>query len=154
MKHSMPKHSTKTKGFTLIELVIGMLVFGILGAALTMVFVNGVNFTRDEKSQTLHQLSLTDFNVQLEADVRKSSSVSIISGCLVLNQASSSVKYCHDDTNKRVLRNDVKLADEIALFNLFVNGNHIRINISTNQDFRSVTNTLELNYYLRQGNFE
>lgn len=154
MKHSMHKHSTKTKGFTLIELVIGMLVFGILGTAVTMVFVNGVNFTRDEKSQTLHQLSLTDFNVQVEADVRKSSSASITSGCLVLNQATSSVTYCHDSANKKVLRNNVKLADEIAVFTIVVNANHIRINISTDQDSRSVTNSLELNYYLRQGNFE
>jgi prepilin-type N-terminal cleavage/methylation domain-containing protein len=141
-----------TKGFTMIELVIGMLVFGILGTAVTMVFVNGLNFTRDEKSQTLHQLSLTDFNVRLEGDVRKSTGASIVSGCLVLAQAAN-VSYCYDAGTKKVSRNNVMLADEIETFTVSVNSNHIQITIATSPDFRDVTNTLELNYYIRQGNY-
>lgn len=145
-------HKTSTKGFTLIELVIGMLVFGILGTAITMVFVNGLNFTRDEKSQTLHQLSLTDFNGRLEADVRKSTSASISSGCLVLVQ-STNVSYCHDAGTQKVSRNGAMIATEIASFIVSVNLNKIQVNIATTQDNRAVTNALELNYYLRQGSY-
>ncbi len=134
----------------MIELVIGMLVFGILGSAVTMVFVNGLNFTRDEKTQTLHQLSLTDFNVRLEGDVRKSTSASLSSGCLVLIQASN-VTYCHDAGAQKVLRNGVMLADQIETFIVSVDQNHIQITIATKQDKRNVINELELNYYLRQG---
>lgn len=136
----------------MIELVIGMLVFGILGTAVTMVFVNGLNFTRDEKSQTLHQLSLTDFNVRLEADVRKSTSASISGGCLVLVQ-STNVSYCHDADTQEVSRNGVMLANEIETFIVSVNLNQIQVNIATTQDNRDVTNALELNYYLRQGSY-
>lgn len=145
-------HKTSIKGFTLIELVIGMLVFGILGTAVTMVFVNGLNFTRDEKSQTLHQLSLTDFNVRLEADVRKSTSASVSSGCLVLVQ-SSNISYCHDAGTQEVFRNGSMIANEIATFTVSVNQNHIQIDISTIEDNRNVSNALQLNYYLRQGSY-
>ena len=145
-------HKLSNKGFTLIELVIGMLVFGILGTAVTMVFVNGVNFTRDEQSQTLNQLRLTDFSVRLESDVRKSTHASVAGGCLVLAQTTN-VQYCHDPQTQAVLRNGAMLADKIASFTVSVNQNQIHILITTLQDKRNVANTLALSYYLRQGQY-
>ena len=145
-------HKVSTKGFTLIELVIGMLIFGILGSAVTLVFVNGLNFTRNEKTQILHQLSLTDFSLRLEGDVRMSSSASVSGGCLVLVQEST-LRYCHDTRTQKVFRNDVPVADLIETFILSVDPPHIQIKIATKLDDRNVSNALELNYVLRQGSY-
>ena len=70
MRHSM-RQNLNRKGFTMLELMIALIVFSIIGVRLTTVFVSGLRFYSEEKSQIDKQQALTQFSIALESDVRK-----------------------------------------------------------------------------------
>jgi|GEM_PF-3321294 len=149
------RQALNRKGFTLLELMIALIVFSIIGVGLTTVFVSGLRFYSEEKSQIDKQRSLTQFSISLENDVRKSKSATKSLDCLNLTQNNNStITYCYNSVNSTITRNTVVIAQEISSFTLTVTTNQIKIKIITAPDLRLSSNTLDFEYYLRTGNFE
>lgn len=143
------------KGFTLIELMIALIVFSIIGVGLTTVFVSGVRFYADEKSQIENQQALTQFSVSLENDVRKSKLATKTINCLNLTQNDNSViSYCFSSIDNSIRRNTSIIAQNIDTFTVNVSSNQIKLTLITSVDQRSNQNTLNYEYYLRIGSFE
>lgn len=143
------------KGFTLLELMVALIVFSIIGVGLTTVFVSGLRFYADEKSQVENQQSLTQFSISLENDIRKSKAASKTLNCLNLTQNNNSVvAYCYNSLNKSITRNTSEVAQNISTFTVTVSSNQIKLTLITSADQRLNQNTLNYEYYLRTGNFE
>ena len=154
MRHFM-RQNLNHKGFTLIELMIALIVFSIIGVGLTTVFVSGVRFYADEKSQIENQQALTQFSVSLENDVRKSKLATKTINCLNLTQNDNSViSYCFSSIDNSIRRNTSIIAQNIDTFTVNVSSNQIKLTLITSVDQRSNQNTLNYEYYLRIGSFE
>lgn len=149
------RQNLNRKGFTLLELMIALIVFSIIGVGLTTVFVSGLRFYADEKSQVENQQSLTQFSISLENDIRKSKAASKTLNCLNLTQNNNSVvSYCYNSLNKSITRNTNEVAQNISTFTVTVSSNQIKLTLITSADQRLNQNTLNYEYYLRTGNFE
>lgn len=154
MRHFM-RQNLNHKGFTLIELMIALIVFSIIGVGLTTVFVSGVRFYADEKSQIENQQALTQFSVSLENDVRKSKLATKTINCLNLTQNDNSViSYCFSSIDNSIRRNTSIIAQNIDTFTVTVSSNQIKLTLITSVDQRLNQNTLNYEYYLRIGSFE
>lgn len=148
------RQNLNNKGFTLIELIVAILVFAILGAGLTTIFISGVTFYSEEQSQVNNQFSITEISTQFDNDIRKTVSASKNVNCLILNIVdSTTIQYCYDSINQSLSRNSSIIASDIQIFTTQIVLNHIKITIETDPDLRLMKNTLELNYYLREGNY-
>lgn len=149
------RQNLNRKGFTLIELMIALIVFSIIGVGLTTVFASGLRFYADEKSQVENQQSLTQFSISLENDIRKSKAASKTLNCLNLTQNNNSVvAYCYNSLSKSITRNTSEVAQNISTFTVTVSSNQIKLTLITSADQRLNQNTLNYEYYLRTGNFE
>lgn len=149
------RQNLNRKGFTLLELMIALIVFSIIGVGLTTVFASGLRFYADEKSQVENQQSLTQFSISLENDIRKSKAASKTLNCLNLTQNNNSVvSYCYNSLNKSITRNTNEVAQNISTFTVTVSSNQIKLTLITSADQRLNQNTLNYEYYLRTGNFE
>lgn len=154
MRHSM-RQNLNRKGFTMLELMIALIVFSIIGIGLTTVFVSGIRFYSEEQSQIENQQSLTQFSITLENDVRKSKQATKSINCLNLTHNDNTiVAYCYNSLNKTITRNSVVVAEGIHTFTLTVITNQIKLTVITSPDQRLTQNTLNYEYYLRTGNFE
>lgn len=149
----MPQNLSK-KGFTLIELIIGILMFSIIGAGLTTIFVSGLKFYSEEQSQVNNQFSVTEISTQFDSDIRQTVSASKTVNCLVLNTVNAStIQYCYNSVNKSLSRNTSVIATGIQTFTSQIVLNQVKIVIETDPDLRLMKNKIELNYYLREGNY-
>lgn len=153
------RQNLNRKGFTMLELMIALIVFSIIGVGLTTVFVSGLRFYSEEKSQIDKQQALTQFSIALESDVRKSKlaskSINRSINCLNLTlNDNSTIAYCYNSLNKTISRNAIVVAEEINTFTISVTTNQIKLTIVTTPDQRLSQNTLNYEYYLRTGNFE
>ena len=147
------KHRLDPKGFTLIELIVAMTVFGIIGSVLVTIFVAGLTYFSEEKSQLINQGNISVISGALEADTRKSSSMTITGSCLVLTQSASTSTYCLNTTTHQFTRNSSVIADNIATVTYTIALNKLTLNILTIADHRGVQNKITMTYYLREGNY-
>jgi len=143
----------KSKGFTLIELVITFLIVVIVFGVLANLVGFSTKFFRDENTQVATQESLRLVAVNFEKDVRKYALNSTLivqsSNCYVLGTGTT-ITYCYDSANKQITRNSVIIAKGIANFTLtLTNTNFIRFNILTIQDSRGNSNDLVMDIYYR-----
>jgi len=145
--------SKSRKGFTLLELVVAMAVFSILGSVLVSIFVAGVQYFSNEKSQLFNQFGITELSGALESDARKASSASTASGCLVFTISSGNTTYCLNTSTHKVTRNSSVIADQISTFNFTITLNKLSLVVTSTNDQRGVSNTINLTYYLREGNY-
>lgn len=150
---SFHKHSGNPKGFTLIELVIAMAIFAIISSVLVTVFVAGLTYFSEEKSQLLNQENISAISATLEADTRKASSMVISNSCLVLTMSSGNNTYCLNTTTHEYTRNNVQIGDNIASVSYTITQNKLAIIIQTVADHRGVQNSITVTYYLREGNY-
>lgn len=150
---SSNKHRLDRKGFTLIELVVAMTIFGIIGSVLVTIFVAGLTYFSEEKSQLINQGNISVISGALEADTRKSSTMTITGSCLVLTQSASTSTYCLNTTTHQYTRNDTVIADNIATVTYAIALNKLTLNILTIADHRGVQNKITMTYYLREGNY-
>lgn len=141
------------KGFTLIELIVAMAVFAILGSVLVTIFVSAVSYFSNERSQLFNQASISEISAAIEADTRKASQATIASNCLVLTIASGNKTYCLDTTNHVYTRNSAQIGDNIASVSYAISLNKLTLTITTTNDQRGINNTIKLTYYLREGNY-
>lgn len=149
-----PALSNKPKaGFTLLELIVAMAVFSILGSVLVSIFVAGVQYFSNEKSQLFNQFGITELSGALESDARKASAASISSGCLVFTISSGNTTYCLNTTTHQVTRNSNVVADHISSFGFTIVLNKVSFVVSSTNDQRGISNTINLTYYLREGNY-
>lgn len=149
----MRQNSSK-KGFTLIELIIGILMFSIIGAGLTTIFVSGLKFYSEEQSQVNNQFSVTEISTQFDSDIRQTVSASKNVNCLILNTVNATtVQYCYNALNQSLSRNTLVIATGIQTFTSQIILNQVKIVIETDPDLRLMKNKIELNYYLREGNY-
>lgn len=148
------RQNLNKNGFTLLELMIGLIVFTLIGTGLTVIFVSGLRFFTDQQSQVENQFSITEVSTMLENDIRKSASASKSLNCLNLTLINtSSVQYCINTSTKELTRNSSVIANKIESFNVIVNSNQIKITLTTDPDLRLMKNILEFEYYLREGNY-
>jgi len=150
---SISKHWRKKSGFTLIELIVAMTVFSIIFGVIVTIFVSSVQYFSNEKSQLLNQFNITDLSAAIEMDTRKSSSASLSSNCLVLAIQSGNATYCINTTTHQVSRNGNVIADNIQSMGISISGNKLILTVISVNDQRGVNNTINLTYYLREGNY-
>lgn len=142
------------RGFTLLELMIGLIVFTLIGTGLTVVFVSGLRFFTDQQSQVESQFSITEASTMLENDIRQSTSASKSLNCLNLSlNNSNTVQYCLNTSTHVLTRNSNVIANNIESFSVIVNSNQVKITLTTEADLRLMKNTLEIEYYFREGNY-
>lgn len=141
----------KSKGFTLIELVIAFMIIVIVFGVLANLVGFSTKFFRDENTQVATQESLRLVAVNFEKDVRKyalsSTLITQSSNCYTLG---TTITYCYVSANKEITRNGNVIAEGIASFTLtLTNTNYIRFNIETIQDARGNSNDLVMDIYYR-----
>ncbi len=141
----------KSKGFTLIELVIAFSIIVIVFGILSNLVGFSTKFFRDENTQVATQESLRLVAVNFEKDVRKyalsSTQITQSSDCYTLG---TTVTYCYVSANKEITRNGNVIASGISSFSLtLTNTNYIRFNILTIQDARGNSNDLVMDIYYR-----
>jgi len=158
MKQSMRplsnnKKVIKNDGFTLVELIVALAVFAILGTVLAMVFSGSLRFYSEENSQVENQESITTLSVMLENDFRKINSMSITNSCLTLVQPTATILYCHNTTNKSISRNGKVIATKINSATFTINFNELTSTVETVADKRGITNKAIFHYFLREGNY-
>lgn len=148
------RQNLSKKGFTLIELIIGILMFSIIGAGLTTIFVSGLKFYSEEQSQVNNQFSVTEISTQFDTDIRQTVSASKNVNCLILTTVNAStIQYCYNTVNQSLSRNTAVIATGIQTFTSQIILNQVKIVIETDPDLRLMKNKIELNYYLREGNY-
>lgn len=150
---SNPKHKHASSGFTLLELMIAILIFSILGGILTMVISTGSIFYSQENSQIDNQLDLTTFSFTMEKDIRQTLSLSTSNGCLILNQSGFNLSYCFNASTKTITRNGVALTHRVSSMTFTIFDNQLDIHIQSIPDYRGDVNTYTQHYVLREGNF-
>lgn len=154
MRPTLDRKLNRNKGgFTLVELMVAIVIFSILGSLLTMVVSTGSVFFSEENSQIDNQLDLTSFSLMMEKDIRSTLSLSSSSGCLVLNKSTSSVTYCFISTTKSITRNGVVLTKRVNTMTFSVLGTQLKIDIQSIPDRRGDVNTYHQTYVLREGNY-
>lgn len=147
------RQNLNNKGFTLLELMIGLIVFTLIGAGLTTVFVSGLKFYSEEKSQVENQFSITEVSTLFDKDIRQTISATKSLNCLNLIGVSSTIQYCINTSSKTLSRNTSVIARGINTFTVVIQGNQIKITLKTDPDLRLTENTLTLEYFLREGNY-
>ncbi len=140
-------------GFTLLELIVAMAVFSILGSVLVSIFVAGVQYFSNEKSQLYNQFGITELSGALESDARKASAASTSSGCLVFTISNGNTTYCLNTTTHVVTRNSNVVADHISSFSFTITLNKLNLVVTSTNDQRGINNQINLTYYLREGNY-
>lgn len=140
-------------GFTLVELMVALLIFTIIGGVLASIFASGLIFYGNENSQVENQEAINLVSVSLEKDVRKASGMSVSGGCLSMTQSDGVVMYCYDSANKLIKRNQVVTARRIDLFTFLISNAELSVSIRSIADLRGETNSATLRYYLREGNY-
>lgn len=153
MRQVSSRNPRAQRGFTLIELIVAMAVFSIIGAVLVTIFVAGLQYYSNEKSQLLNQENISGISAAYEADTRKSTGVAISGSCLVFTQSGGTSTYCLNTTTHEYTRNDVVIADRIASVTYSITLNKIVLTVLTTNDQRGISNTINLTYYLREGNY-
>lgn len=141
----------KSKGFTLIEIVITMLIVVIVFGIVANLVGFSTKFFRDENTQVANQEALRLVAVSFEKDVRKyalnSTLITQSSDCYTLG---TTVTYCHNTTNKTITRNGNTIAKGVASFSLILTDSRfIRFNIESIQDSRGIPNNLKMDIYYR-----
>jgi len=149
----MSKYRLDKKGLTFVELIVAMAIFAIIGSVLVTIFVSGVKYFSDEKSQLINQGNISVISGALEADTRKSSAMTISGSCLVLTQSASTSTYCLNTTTHQYTRNNIVIGDKIAAVTYTITLNKLSLNILTIADQRGVQNKITMTYYLREGNY-
>lgn len=142
----------KSKGFTLIEIVITMLIVVIVFGIVANLVGFSTKFFRDENSQVANQEALRLVAVSFEKDVRKYAlnSTLITSGSAGCYTLGTTVTYCHNTTNKTITRNGNTIAKGVASFSLILTDSRfIRFNIESIQDSRGIPNNLKMDIYYR-----
>lgn len=154
MKRSIPHPlSRNRRGYTLLELIVALTIFTMIGTVLVGIFISGVRFYSQEQSQLNNQQSLTTLSAYIENDVRQSTAMVLSGGCLNLTTTSGSVVYCHNSNAQTLTRNGTAIADGIASAIFTIDQNRLNIVLSTVADQRGITNTLSQDYTLREGNY-
>lgn len=150
---SFNKQRLDHQGFTLIELVVAMAIFAIIGSVLVTIFVAGVKYFSDERSQLFNQGNISVISGAIESDTRKASAMTISNSCLVLTQSASNVSYCLNTTTHEYKRNNTIIGDNIASVTYTITLNKLTLNILTVADHRGIQNKITMTYYLREGNY-
>lgn len=147
------RQNLNKQGFTLLELMIGLIMFALIGAGLTTVFVSGLKFYTEEKSQVENQYSITEVTTLFEKDIRQAISATSSLNCLNLINVSSTVQYCLNTSNKTLSRNTSVIAHGINTFTVLIQLNQVKITLKTDPDLRLTENSLSLEYFIREGNY-
>lgn len=147
------RQNLNKQGFTLLELMIGLIMFALIGAGLTTVFVSGLKFYTEEKSQVENQYSITEVTTLFEKDIRQAISATSSLNCLNLINVSSTVQYCLNTSNKTLSRNTSVIARGINTFTVLIQLNQVKITLKTDPDLRLTENSLTLEYFIREGNY-
>ena len=153
MRPALQNNRNSKAGFTLLELIIAMAVFSIIGGVLVTIFVTSVQYFSNEKSQIFNQYRITQLSDAFEVDTRKSTEVNIVSGCLVFTISSGNTTYCLNTSTHVVTRNNLEIADNIQTLSTTLSSNKLIISVVTVPDQRGITNTIQLTYYVREGNY-
>lgn len=122
----------KSKGFTLIELVVALAISTIILGVIFVVFSSIMKTYTNEKNRILLQDANRIVSLTIEGDIRKSSqSISIVEdgACfqIVDTIMGSSTTYCIEENT--VSRDGVFLSDNIQDVNLVLNGNAVTLDI-------------------------
>lgn len=140
-------------GFTILELMVAIMVFTIIGSVLTMVVTTGINFYSEENSQIDNQLDLTEFSFMVDSDIRKTNSLSSSANCFILNRLSGNVSYCFTASTQSITRNGTLITDRVSSMTFTLDGSSLDILIQSIPDHRGDVNLYRQHYTLREGNY-
>lgn len=139
-----------SKGFTLIELVITMLIVVIVFGILANLVGFSTTFFRDENTQVANQTALRQVAVTFEKDVRKYAlNSSLITGDPTCPVLGTTITYCYDSVNKLITRNGVVVANGILKFESLTTSSKVHLVIETKEDSRGQDIKIEYDVYFR-----
>lgn len=141
------------KGFTLLEIMIAIVIFTIIGAMLTMVLSSGFTFYTEESTQISHQMDQTTFSYTLDKDLRKATSLSSSGGCLVVTQGVTNIPYCYNSSTQTLTRSGKLLIEQVGGFSFVLGLSRVDVTLTSLPDKRGVINRYVQRYTLREGNY-
>jgi prepilin-type N-terminal cleavage/methylation domain-containing protein len=153
MRPALLNRQNPKAAFTLIELIVAMAVFSLIGGVLVTIFVTSVQYFSNEKAQLFNQYRITHLSDAFEIDTRRSTEINIVSDCLVFTISSGNSTYCLNTSTHVVTRNNLEIADNIQTLTTTINSNQLVLTVVTVPDQRGITNTIHLTYYVREGNY-
>jgi prepilin-type N-terminal cleavage/methylation domain-containing protein len=125
----MKKHLKNKKGFTLVELLITIAIFIVIGGIASVFIFQGFNFYRDELSANVDESSVRNGMTQIVNTLHKTTSdkISVSSNQLTVNgkvysKSGSNITY----DGKTVIKN-------ISGFSVTNSSNTIEISITTSE---------------------
>lgn len=152
--------SLKSRGYTLVELIIVFFILGVVFQLVASTVDFSTTFIREESSQVDAQENLRILNVMVEKDIRKvvltlpndfiELGVSGNQRCYQIGTATV-ITYCFGLVTHNVTRNGSVVSTDIGDFILSSDGVSIRFEVQTIPDQRNAINESDVRIYIRTG---
>jgi len=146
----------KSKGFTLIELIVVVAIIGVMLSGVLAIFDQGVKMYAKDNTQVANQQSLRTVMTSIEKKIRKADHINQplyedVSGCLVVQSKTEVDTYCKSGNS--VTLNGASILDRISAFDIDVtNSNYtVSITITSIADSMGQVNTLSAIFNARKG---
>lgn len=146
----------KSKGFTLIELIVVVAIIGIMLSGVLAIFDQGVKMYAKDNTQVANQQSLRTVMTSIEKKIRKADHVNQpldedMSGCLVVRSMTTIDTYCK--SGNTVTLNGAVILDRISAFDVNVTNSSytVSITITSIADSMGQVNTLSAIFNARKG---
>lgn len=146
----------KSKGFTLIEVVVVIAIIGIMFTGVFSIFDLGVKMFTKDQTQVANQETIRTVMTSIEKKIRKANHASQplyenIDGCLVIRSSTRTDTYCL--TGGNITLNGSAVINRVSVFDVDVsNSNYtVSITISSVPDSMGQVNTLDATFSARQG---
>jgi len=147
----------KSKGFTLIEVVVVAAIIAVMLSGVYVIFDQGVRMFAKDRTQVANQESIRTVMTSIEKKIRKANAttpIQIVSGCLVIYSTTTTDTYCQSGNS--ITLNTNAILDRISAFTYAIttdaNLNYsVVITITSIADSMGQVNTLTETYNVRKG---
>jgi len=147
----------KSKGYTLIEVVVVAAIIAVMLSGVYVIFDQGVKMFAKDRTQVANQESIRTVMTSIEKKIRKANATTPmqeVSGCLVVYSTTTTDTYCQSGSS--ITLNGNAILDRIATFTHTVSADanlnySVVITISSIADSMGQVNTLTETYNVRKG---
>lgn len=146
----------KSKGFTLIELIVVIAILGVFLSGVFAIFDMGVKMYAKDQSQVANQETIRTVMTSIEKKIRKANHANQplyenVDGCLIIRSSTTTDSYCL--TAGSITLNGSAIINRVSVFDVVVsNSNYtVSITISSVPDSMGQVNTLDAEFSARKG---